>query len=91
MTAPAFNAHADRSLLQRFRDSNHSTISSMMSGQSLDIIPKHNGNPVCLTWALKGECSHGCRRANQHVRYNRSTVQAIHALMDTCGVAAVQP
>ena len=63
----------------------------MMFGQSLDIIPKHNGNPVCLTWALKGECSHGCRRTNQHVRCNRSTVQAIHALMDTCGVAAVQP
>ena len=91
VTAPAFNTHAERSLLQRFRDSNHSTISSMMSGQSLDIIPKLNGNPVCLTWALKGECSHGCRRANQHVRYNRSTNQAIHALMDTCGVAAAQP
>ena len=91
MTAPAFNAHADRSLLQRLRDSNHSTISSMMSGQSSDIVPKLNGNPVCLTWALKGECSHGCRRANQHVRYNRSTNQAVHALMDTCGVAAVQP
>ena len=91
MTAPAFNAHADRTLLQRFRDSSHSTISLMMSGQSLDIIPKHNGNPVCLTWALKGKCSHGCRRANQHVRCNRSTIQAIHALMDTCGVAAVQP
>ena len=91
MTAPAFNTHADRSLLQRFRDSNHSTISSMMSGQSLDIIPKLNGNPVCLTWALKGECSHGCRRANQHVRCNCSTNQAIHALMDTCSVAAVQP
>ena len=59
--------------------------------RSLDIIPKLNGNPLCLTWALKGECSHGCRRANQHVRYNRSTNQAIHALMDTCGVAAIQP
>ena len=78
-------------LLQRFWDSSHSTISSMMSGQSLDIIPKHNGNPVCLTWALKGKCSHGCCRANQHVRYNRSTIQTIHTLIDTCCAAAVQP
>ena len=77
VTAPAFNAHADRSLLQRFRDSSHSTISSMMSGQSLDIIPKHNGNPVCLTWALKDKCSHGCRRANQHVRSWTPAVQRL--------------
>ena len=70
MTAPAFNTHADRSLLQRFRDSNHSTISSMMSGQSLDIVPKLNGNPVCLTWALKGECSHGCNNENNNNEIN---------------------
>ena len=89
-TAPAFNTHADRGLLQRFRDSSHATINSMMAGQSNDIIPKHSGNPVCLTWALKGECSQGCRRANQHVRYGRSTVQALHAMMDTCGVATTQ-
>ena len=91
VTAPAFNAHANRGLLQRFRDSSHSTISSMMAGQSLDIIPKHNRNPVCLTWALKGECSQGCRRTNQHVRCSRNTNQALHGLMDTCGVAAAQP
>ena len=89
--APAFNAHANRGLLQRFRDSSHSTISSVMAGQSLDIIPKHNGNPVCLTWALKGECSQGCRRTNQHVRCSCNTNQALHGLMDACGVAAAQP
>ena len=89
-TAPAFNAHADQGLMTRFRDSGHSTINAMMAGHSADI-PKHNGQQVCLTWALKGECSQGCRRAGQHLRYGRATVQAIHALMDTCGVAAGQP
>ena len=89
-TAPAFNAHADQGLMTRFRDSGHSTINAMMTGHSADI-PKHNGQQVCLTWALKGECSQGCRRAGQHVRYGRSTVQAIHSMMDACGVAAAQP
>ena len=76
--------------MSRFRDSGHSTINSMMSGHSADI-PKHNGQQVCLTWALKGECSQGCRRANQHARYSRTTIQAIHSMMDACGVAAAQP
>ena len=89
-TAPAFNAHADQGLMSRFRDSGHSTINSMMTGHSADI-PKHNGQQVCLTWALKGECSQGCRRANQHARHSRTTIQAIHSMMDACGVAAAQP
>ena len=76
--------------MTRFHDSGHSTINAMMTGHLADI-PKHNGQQVCLTWALKGECSQGCRCASQHLRYGRATVQAIHALMDTCGVAAAQP
>ena len=32
VTAPAFNAHADQGLLQRFSDSTHLTTSSVMSG-----------------------------------------------------------
>ena len=64
---------------------------AMLAGQLLDIIPKHNGNPVCLAWALKGECSQGCGCLNQHVRYNRNTIQALHGLMDTCGITAAQP
>ena len=86
---PAFNAHAERRLLKRYAESGHSTISAMLQGHDVTV-PKHNGNPVCLTWALKGECSTGCRRKNQHVRYARSTNQAIHALMDACGVANAQ-
>ena len=37
-------------------------------------IPKHNGNPVCLSWALKGVCSSGCKRKHQHVCYGRTTI-----------------
>ena len=73
VTAPAFNAHANCGLLQCFQDSSHSTISSMMSGQSLDIIPKHNGNPVCLTWALKGECAHTSKQLTTTTTKSTST------------------
>ena len=85
----AFNTNADRRLLSRFRDSGHSTISALMQGHDVTI-PKHGNQQVCLTWALKGECSTGCRRQAQHVRYGRSTVQALHSMLDACGVANSQ-
>ena len=88
-TGPTFNTHADRRLMQRFRDSEHSTISDMMRGHN-PTIPTHNGQPVCLAWALKGECTGTCRRSRNHVRYGRNTIQDIHGLMDTCGVASSQ-
>ena len=87
--AASFNAHADRRLLNRYRASGNSTISSLLQGHDVTV-PEHGGQPVCLTWALKGECSSGCRRKRQHVRYSRSTNQAIHALLDACGVANSQ-
>jgi hypothetical protein len=86
---PAFNTHADRRLMQRFRDSEFTNISDMMRGHSATI-PTHNGAEVCLAWALKGECTAACRRSGNHVRYGRNTVQDIHSLMDTCGVASSQ-
>ena len=86
---PTFNTHADRGLLRRFRDSGHATISDMMRGHS-PTIPTHNGQEVCLAWALKGECTAACRRHGNHVRYGRNTNQEIHGLMDTCGVASSQ-
>ena len=71
--------------MTRFRDSNHSTISGLMEGHDVTI-PKHAGKPVCLTWALKGECSSTCRRASAHVHYSRDTNRAIHQLLTDCGV-----
>ena len=87
---PCFNTHASRELMSRFRDSNHSTISGMMEGHDVTV-PKHAGKPVCLTWALKGECSSTCRRASAHARYSRDTIRAIHQLLTDCGVADPQP
>ena len=84
-----FNAHADRRLMQRFRDSEHTTISGMLEGHNPEV-PKHNDKPVCLTWALKGQCNGTCRRRENHVRYNRTTIQALHRLLDDCGVANPQ-
>ena len=80
-----FNTHADRGLLDRFRGANHATISGLLEGHDVSI-PKHSGKPVCLTWALKGSCSSACRRAANHVRYSRDTVQALHRLLTDCGV-----
>ena len=87
--ASTFNTHADRRLMKRYAESGHSTISSLMQGHDVTV-PEHGGQAVCLTWALKGECSSGCRRKRQHVRYSRSTNQAIHAMLDSCGVANAQ-
>ena len=75
--------------MRRFRDCPHTTIGAMMQGHDPEV-PKHNGKAVCLTWALKGACSATCKRKDQHVRYGRSVNQAIHGLMDTCGVANPQ-
>ena len=80
-----FNAHADRRLLQRFRDSEFTSISAMLEGNDPEV-PKHNEKPVCLTWALKGQCNGSCKRRENHVRYGRTTVQAIHQLLDQCNV-----
>ncbi len=84
-----FNSRADRGLLRRFRDSGHANITAMMNGHEVQI-PKHAGNEVCLTWALKGECSAACRRKNQHVAYSQATNRAIGALLTTCGVPELQ-
>jgi hypothetical protein len=62
-----FNPHADRAVLKRFRESEFSNISNMMEGKDVTI-PKHSNKDVCLVWALKGECSAGCKRKSQHVR-----------------------
>jgi hypothetical protein len=87
---PTVNAHADRTLLDRYKSSGHSNITTMLGGRGLEI-PKHAGKPVCLAWALKGSCAANCKRASEHVRYNKTVVQALHALLDACGVANPQP
>ena len=84
-TVATFNAEADNRLLSRFRDSTHSSIGSSVQNHENDI-PTHAGNPVCLTWALKGQCSASCKRKDQHVRYPRTVNQALHRFLDTCGV-----
>ncbi len=81
-----FNANPDRTLLRRYRDSGHTSISRMMEGHEVTV-PKHNNKPVCLVWALKGECSATCKRKNQHVRYSQATNEAISQLLSDCGVA----
>lgn len=87
-----FNANADPSLLKRFKDSGHSTISSMIAAGGDDIkTPKHSGKEVCLTWALKGRCNASCKRKNMHMDYGVTTNKKIHELMDQCGVATPRP
>ena len=87
---PTFNTNVDRTLLKRFRDSGHTTISSLMQGHEV-AIPKHRGSEVCLTWALKGECGPTCKQAANHVRYPQPVVNEIGQLLTTCGVANAQP
>ena len=82
-----FNSYADTALMERFKKGGYSSINAMLGDHGTDIIPKHSGQAVCLTWVLKGECTNGCRRKAQHVRYGKATHDAIQKMMDTCGVA----
>jgi hypothetical protein len=84
------NAHADRRLMTRYKDSGHLSITAMVGGRQLEY-PKHANKPVCMAWALKGTCASNCKRAAQHVRYGAETVKALHKFMDECGVANPQP
>ncbi len=88
-TVATFNANPDARLVSRFGESGHATISAMMQGHDASI-PKHKGKPVCLVWALKGECSASCKRKDQHVRYPGDTTAKIHDLLTKCGVANPQ-
>ena len=58
----------------------------MMNGHNA-AIPKHSGQPVCLVWALKGECSSSCKRKALHVNYSAATNKALHTMMTSCAVA----
>ena len=84
------NANAEKRLLDRYKASGHANITAMLAGHDAEI-PKHAGKAVCLSWALKGACSTGCKRADLHVRYGRAVTQELHALMDKCGVTNSQP
>ena len=75
--------------LRNVRESGHTSISGMMAGKDCTI-PKHGGKQVCLVWALKGECSSGCKRKDLHKRYNQTVNQELHTLLDACGVANIQ-
>ena len=83
------NPDADSRLVNRFRDSEYSTITALMQGHDCTV-PKHGSEEVCLSWALKGRCHSMCQRKDQHQRYSRDTIRAIHALLDDCGVANAQ-
>jgi hypothetical protein len=84
-SAQVVNPHADRRLMNRFRDCGHSAISAMIGTHSV-VYPKQGGKDICLAWALKGSCSSNCRRVAQHTRYNAATMAALHTLLDVCGV-----
>jgi hypothetical protein len=88
-SVPSFNGQADRDMLTRFRESGHPSIKVMMEGKNATI-PKHQNKPVCLVWALKGECSSNCKRKDMHIRYPAPVNKAIHAMLDKCGVASLQ-
>jgi hypothetical protein len=89
-TTPRVNPKPDAALLTRFRDCGHASINSMIGDHVVEC-PKHAGEDVCLSWALKGQCSDNCKRKKQHVQYGRPVIQKLHALMDVCGVANPQP
>jgi hypothetical protein len=84
-----FNPYAEQAVLKRFWESEFSNISNMMEGKEVTI-PKHSNKVVCLVWALKRECSAGCKRKAQHVRYSQVTNHVISELLTKCRVPETQ-
>ena len=80
-----FNQHVDEGLKGRYATSGFSSITAMTSGKDAPV-PKHAGSPVCLSWALKGQCNTNCKRADQHVRYSAATIKALNSFLTKCGV-----
>ena len=86
-TASRTNPSPDQALLTRYKDSGHASIRSLIGDHSVTP-PKVNGQEICLMWALRGSCTSSCKRKAMHKTYSRDVNQKIHALLDTCGVAA---
>ena len=83
------NPKVDNTLIKRHNASSFESVSDLCKAGGDDlVIPKHNGEEVCLAWALKGSCGPNCRRKDAHVRCGRDTFKEIHALLDKCGVAS---
>ena len=61
----------------------------MTKGHEVEI-PKQGGQETYMLWACKGECNSACKRLKMHIRYNRTTINADHTLMDVCGIANPQ-
>ena len=79
------NPHVDEGLKSRYATSGFSSITAMTQGKDAPV-PKHAGAPVCLSWALKGQCNTNCKRAGQHARYSAATVKALNSFLTKCGV-----
>jgi hypothetical protein len=86
----AVNLNVDHRLQDRFKQSGHPSITALLGGKTVDV-PNHGGKPICLAWALKGQCSTNCKRAGQHVNYGRAINQQLHGILDDCGVNNPQP
>jgi hypothetical protein len=83
------NPDADRRVKRRFADSSFNSISDMLANGGSDVkIPKYGGKEICMSWAVKGACGKGCKRAKQHQPYSRSITNQLMELMDKCGVPA---
>ena len=80
------NAKAEPELLERFRNSGHTTISAMLAGHNVDI-PTRNNKSICLSWCLRGKCTTTCKRKTEHQQYSRDINNQVHELMTKCGVA----
>ena len=73
--------------MARFSGSRFNNIKDLLEAYNGDE-PKHNGKPVCLTWALKGACGRRCKRREAHVRCPATVNNKIGQLLTDAGVPA---
>ncbi|MGL5934110.1 MAG: hypothetical protein ACRCZI_00655, partial [Cetobacterium sp.] len=88
--APVVNASVDPVLKRRYDASGHTSIGALLGGRTVTV-PQRGGKDICLTWALRGSCNSGCKRADNHVRYSVTINRAIGTILNECGVPDPQP
>jgi len=83
------NAHPPQVQLNRFKNSDHSSIGTLRAAAGTDwVCPKVGNEDVCLAWHLKGSCWSTCPRKASHKKASNAIQEKLTELLDKAGVPA---
>jgi len=81
------NPRRSAKLIERWANSGMTRIGELIADVPPESIPVYAaGNPICLTWCLKGKCNSECARKAAHKSYGPELIKKIHVFLDDRGV-----